>query len=594
MGLGLVRGHARDSLELLQLGVLRPFQLLLQLLRMRLAIGDALLTPSELRELAVDLVLLGQHPLLDLDDLGSALRDLLLDVRPELHGLLAGFDLSLAPHRLGVAARLGQEQLPRPARRREPRAGQRVQGYEGEGRPSSEADQDSNDDEHGRSWRCAHIRHASNRVPRRALRKGPAGRYFTAGAASRELVRSGASSSFIPIAKQSDAGKLSYASSYPSSGPALGAIPRDATAPERDQSSKACVSAETAASIDSGAKPRAASHRAVRAPAPRRSASRLARSRSGSSAASAGAVVSRSIPSRSSLNAIAASPRPRSASAEARPRANRPSSTAPCRRSVATASSRSRSPTPFRSRMSRRSRSERPRRASARAPASSASVRRSSRRSVRRCARSSSSPSSRPVRAATSSETVRQGSPSSSTSTRPGCAGRSAVTVAIGGSLLVGSGLLLCVLLDRGRQQARRDHLVWAGVGLDLRQDLLRHVRMLAQERGRILPPLAEPLVAEAEVRARLGDDLSIEPRVEHRAFPGDSRAVDDVELGLLERRRDLVLDHLDPDAVAVGLDAFLERLDPADVETDGRVELQRAAARGRLGIAEHDADLLA
>ena len=56
--------------------------------------------------------------------------------------------------------------------------------------------------------------------------------------------------------------------------------------------------------------------------------------------------------------------------------------------------------------------------------------------------------------------------------------------------------------------------------------------------------------------------------------------AVDDVELGLLERRRDLVLRHLDADAVADRLDALLERLDAADVEAHGRVELERAAAR--------------
>src|SRR5439155_41862 len=80
----------------------------------------------------------------------------------------------------------------------------------------------------------------------------------------------------------------------------------------------------------------------------------------------------------------------------------------------------------------------------------------------------------------------------------------------------------------------------------------------------------------------------------EHGAFPGNARAVDDVEFGLLERGRDLVLDDLDADAVAVGLHAFLERLDPADVEPDRRVELQRAAARGRLRVPEHDADLLA
>ena len=81
---------------------------------------------------------------------------------------------------------------------------------------------------------------------------------------------------------------------------------------------------------------------------------------------------------------------------------------------------------------------------------------------------------------------------------------------------------------------------------------------------------------------------------VEHRALPGDAGAEVDVELRLLERRRDLVLHDLDAHAVADRLDAFLQRLDAADVEAHRRVELQRAAARGRLGVAEHDADLLA
>jgi len=117
---------------------------------------------------------------------------------------------------------------------------------------------------------------------------------------------------------------------------------------------------------------------------------------------------------------------------------------------------------------------------------------------------------------------------------------------------------------------------------------------MLAQECSRVLPALAEPLVAEAEVRAGLGDDLSLERRVEDGALPGDPRAVDDVELGLLERRRNLVLDHLDADAIADRLHALLEGLDPADVEPDRRVELERATARRRLRVAEHDADLLA
>src|SRR5262249_8692041 len=129
---------------------------------------------------------------------------------------------------------------------------------------------------------------------------------------------------------------------------------------------------------------------------------------------------------------------------------------------------------------------------------------------------------------------------------------------------------------------------------LDPREDLLPDVRVLPQERGRILAALTEPLVFEAEVGARLLDDLALERRVQDRAFPGDPRAVDDVELGLLERRRDLVLYDLDAHAVAEGLDAVLERLDPADVEPHRRVELQRTSAGGRLRVAEHDADLLA
>src|SRR6266576_2908907 len=355
------------------------------------------------------------------------------------------------------------------------------------------------------------------------LRTGPAGRYITAGTASRELVGSRANSKFLYRLRNSQMqANCRCCGSYPSSSPSSSATP------------------SITASIDSGAKPRAASQRAVFAVGPRRAARRTARSRSGSSAASAGSRDSGSIPSRSSLKAIAASPRPRSASAAARTWANRSSSIAPCRRRVATASSRSGSRMPFRSRASRTACSEWSWRARTRAPAATASLRRS---------------------------------------TRPGRAGRSAVTLGIGRSLLL-SRLLLGGHFDRGRQQSRRDHLVGSGVGLDLRQDLLGHVRVLAQKRGCVLAALAEPLVAEAEVRARFRDDLPLEPRVEHRTFPGNARAVDDVELGLLERWRNLVLDHLDANPVAVGLDAFLESLDPADVETDRRIELQGAAAR--------------
>ena len=55
-----------------------------------------------------------------------------------------------------------------------------------------------------------------------------------------------------------------------------------------------------------------------------------------------------------------------------------------------------------------------------------------------------------------------------------------------------------------------------------------------------------------------------------------------------------LFLTTLTRHAVADGLGALLERLDAADVEPHRRVELERPAARRRLGRTEHDADLLA
>src|SRR5262249_2704720 len=125
-------------------------------------------------------------------------------------------------------------------------------------------------------------------------------------------------------------------------------------------------------------------------------------------------------------------------------------------------------------------------------------------------------------------------------------------------------------------------------------EDLLRYVGVLSQERRCILASLSEPLVAEAEIRARLREDLPVERRVEHCAFPGDAGAVDDVELRLLERRCGPVLHDLDAPPVTERLDAVLERLDAADVEANRRVELQRATAGCRLGVPEHDADLLA
>src|SRR5581483_2238624 len=128
----------------------------------------------------------------------------------------------------------------------------------------------------------------------------------------------------------------------------------------------------------------------------------------------------------------------------------------------------------------------------------------------------------------------------------------------------------------------------------NLRFDRLGDVGVLLEERLRVLAALADPLLAVRVPRARLPDDVAVERDVDDRAHLRDPLAVGDVELGLAERRRDLVLDDLHAGARADDLLADLDLLELADVEANGGVELQRAAARRRLGVAEHDADFLA
>src|SRR5215211_5652078 len=64
--LGLVNGHSRDPLELLELALLRVLQVLLELLDVDLAVGQALLAPLDLLLAPLDLVFAPDRPLLDL------------------------------------------------------------------------------------------------------------------------------------------------------------------------------------------------------------------------------------------------------------------------------------------------------------------------------------------------------------------------------------------------------------------------------------------------------------------------------------------------------------------------------------------------
>src|SRR5882724_38362 len=98
-----------------------------------------------------------------------------------------------------------------------------------------------------------------------------------------------------------------------------------------------------------------------------------------------------------------------------------------------------------------------------------------------------------------------------------------------------------------------------------------------------------------AEPRAALLDDLFLEREIEERPGRGNTLVVHDVELGFGERRRDFVLHHFHAGPVSGNRSVRLfDRANPADVDSDARVKLQRFAAGSGFRIAEHDTDLLA
>src|SRR5690606_1991255 len=70
-------------------------------------------------------------------------------------------------------------------------------------------------------------------------------------------------------------------------------------------------------------------------------------------------------------------------------------------------------------------------------------------------------------------------------------------------------------------------------------------------------------------------DDTGLYAQVDDFAFARNARAIHDVEFGLLERRRHLVLDDLDPGLVAHDLVALFDGANAADVEAHRRIELK-------------------
>src|SRR5579875_2368941 len=116
---------------------------------------------------------------------------------------------------------------------------------------------------------------------------------------------------------------------------------------------------------------------------------------------------------------------------------------------------------------------------------------------------------------------------------------------------------------------------------------------MALQVVAHVIAPLPQPLFAVAVPRAALLDDVVLGGDVHEASLTRDAAAVQDVELRLAKRRRDLVLDDLDARPAPHDLLALLEALDATHVHAHAGVKLEGAAARRRLRRAEQDADLL-
>src|SRR5581483_8036264 len=91
--LGLPDREAGDPLELGDLAVLGLLALLLELLDVSLAIGDALLPAFELEQAAVEVVLARVEPLALAEDVAPLALELALDLGAVLDGSFLGFQL---------------------------------------------------------------------------------------------------------------------------------------------------------------------------------------------------------------------------------------------------------------------------------------------------------------------------------------------------------------------------------------------------------------------------------------------------------------------------------------------------------------------
>ena len=117
---------------------------------------------------------------------------------------------------------------------------------------------------------------------------------------------------------------------------------------------------------------------------------------------------------------------------------------------------------------------------------------------------------------------------------------------------------------------------------------------VLFQKLDRPVSALTEAHIAIGIPGPRFLNDLLFHAQIENISNPRDTLVEENVELGALERRRDLVLHDSDADAVADHLVGGFQGADSANVEAHGGVKLERTTTGRDFGIAEKYADLFA
>src|SRR5665213_1801026 len=158
--------------------------------------------------------------------------------------------------------------------------------------------------------------------------------------------------------------------------------------------------------------------------------------------------------------------------------------------------------------------------------------------------------------------------------------------------LYCSNGLFLAVLGNRGdvSLSERLDAQLLAKLGIDAREGFL----ILLEVAAHVFASLPDTFALIAVPRTRLVDDVIHDSEIQGVPLARDALAVKDVELGIAEGCRYLVLHDLHFGPRADDDVALFDSTNAANVDAHGRVELQGFAARRCLWVAKHDANLLA